>query len=172
MTNFHDLPGELRNRIYEAVLPVGQKYRELYSSDQKFHARPPAICRVSPQIHNDTMGLWRARNALSIVIQQKRLSIAGKWLQELKFSGIKDAGVLFLGHELKRQVNGDFVMFTVRVEGDRYTVRARKVNCIGTSTFTDFAARSLLLAEAKRDLVEEAVKVIDGLFDRELVEEW
>ncbi|KAK3723729.1 hypothetical protein LTR37_001610 [Vermiconidia calcicola] len=55
------LPGELRNRIYDLVLPTGQQY-DLSPRTPS----PPAICRVSTFFRNETLAKWRSENKWTI----------------------------------------------------------------------------------------------------------
>ena len=57
MANILDLPPELRNRIYELVIPSDRGY--------KLNTRTPALARTCRLLRSDVLPMWRGRNVFT-----------------------------------------------------------------------------------------------------------
>ena len=68
MTNFSDLPSELRNEIYELALPVGgggQNIQDVIKPNCSI-LKAPSLCQASPQCREEALPIYRSRTVFHI----------------------------------------------------------------------------------------------------------
>ena len=62
MPNLTDLPAELRNKIYDELIPTGLEY-SLHPGDRQWI---PEICRVCRLLRQESLPIWRSSNIFTI----------------------------------------------------------------------------------------------------------
>lgn len=81
--SFLDLPAELRNRIYEHLLPLRQDWRIIatpFRDDLMLFGDQPAITRVSKQIRAETLEMFYATNTFVAYIQDSDFDPLVRWV--------------------------------------------------------------------------------------------
>ena len=73
-----DLPAELRNDIYELVIPTNVNIMLNNQYGEMQPARLPALCLSSRQLRSETLALWRSTNCFTVLTNtQKKVEV---WL--------------------------------------------------------------------------------------------
>ncbi|KFY68143.1 hypothetical protein V496_01263 [Pseudogymnoascus sp. VKM F-4515 (FW-2607)] len=105
MTNFLDLPGELRNRIYELCL-LHKEPLALWTGFNQRRELSPGLLRASKAVHNEAISLFYAQNRFDFTIATpKRIAL---FLQTI---GRKNAGHI-------QHLYVDFPKFSYQEPGD------------------------------------------------------
>ena len=84
---FFDLPAELRNSIYELIIPTNDNV-ELNNQYGEMHAnRPPVLCLVNRQMRSEALTLWRSSNCFTVLTNTKEK--LDSWIDSQKMCGLE-----------------------------------------------------------------------------------
>ncbi|KAK5692882.1 hypothetical protein LTR97_010358 [Elasticomyces elasticus] len=83
---FFKLPAELRNAIYERVLPLGRRIR----FDTYAKLKLPALLQVCRQIRNETVGMYYNGNSFVIQTRGCKPGPCASWKQRLQAMGLRN----------------------------------------------------------------------------------
>ncbi|KAK3724000.1 hypothetical protein LTR37_001484 [Vermiconidia calcicola] len=170
------LPAELRNRIYDFIIPRGFVWpRDLLHSGSNSNPerRTPAICRCSRLLRKEGLVIWRSSNAFQMTSYQNYtdptfnlscLVEAGfsqiqhlKWLSALF---VPTSGVVGLPMDLVIDLYVTHDHFQVQIESRRATDPAKP----GT-VLDRYGVRKAAEAKAKA-----TISMLECLLDRKLIE--
>ncbi|KAK4949123.1 hypothetical protein LTR10_012496 [Elasticomyces elasticus] len=89
------LPTELRNAIYEYVLPQGKKI--IFSKDKPL--KVPALLQVCSKIRNETRDMFYVGNKLVIVTKKCAPGLCISWKRHCRALGLRDdkIGIVIMG---------------------------------------------------------------------------
>ena len=163
LANFLDLPGELRNRIYELCL-LHKEPLALWTGFNQRHELSPGLLRANKTLHHEAISLFYAQNRFDFTIATpKRIAL---FLQTI---GRKNAGYI-------QHLYVDFPKFCYQEPGD-VTVSDDSISifssiqgsCANLSTLTAFADSTLTIEFTLNGLdnpesISKVLKLVDTLF--------
>ncbi|KAL5344435.1 hypothetical protein ACLOAV_010695 [Pseudogymnoascus australis] len=163
MTNFLDLPGELRNRIYELCL-LHKEPLALWTGFNQRRELSPGLLRANKAVHHEAVSLFYARNRFDFTIATpKRIAL---FLQTI---GRKNAGHI-------QHLYVDFPKFSYQEPGDATLsddstsiFSSIQGSCANLSTLTAFVDSVLYIEFALYGLdnpesISKLLKLVDDLF--------
>ncbi|KFY03096.1 hypothetical protein O988_01709 [Pseudogymnoascus sp. VKM F-3808] len=163
MANFFDLPGELRNRIYELCL-LHKAPLALWTGFNQRHELSPGLLRANKALHHEATSLFYAQNRFDFTIATpKRIAM---FLQTI---GCKNAGYI-------QHLYVEFPKFyyqepgNITVSDDSISIFSSiRSSCANLSTLTAFTDSGLTIDFALNgldnpDSISKALNLVDTLF--------
>lgn len=122
-----DLPAELRNRIFEEVVPLDLQYHNSSSQYPGHHQATPAIARVCQQIRAETLSLWRWSNEFSFFGAWNDNRKGADYINELSLSGLHYMQNLYIEERFRLPIGSPFVApltmeVTLYIVGSEYKI--------------------------------------------------
>lgn len=102
---FLELPAELRNRVYQLVIPKDQNFviaRYMIGGTQYNCPRPPAIAQVNHQTREEALPIWRSRNIFRIITSEYDMdNTLPEWLPKAGDSGLEHMHLIVKVDDIK-----------------------------------------------------------------------